>query len=409
MKILNNVSFKDKTTMGIGGQIPYFIEINLNQDFFDAIKFIKENKLYYFILGEGSNTIGIDKKKELAIIHPVNNEIIYHIDDKEFGFKFPTQIHYNDYYNINICLEMLELIQFYSHKDSKKRIRIKASSGINWDYFVFFNLMHGIPQFIALSGIPGKIGSTPIQNVGAYGEEVKNFISEVHTFYIDNKEIKQKTFNNIECKFEYRNSIFKKFINKIYIYEVIFDLVLDREIKIQYPELEKAFKDFKINDYKKEENNLLKNVNNINIDQYYLLRKCVYSLRRKKGMILENNEYKHSVGSFFTNPILTEEEFKKFQSSLISDYQNSLPFFKEGNYYKIPAAWLIEYSGINKGFKFNRNLGISPLHALAIINSGATLKELKDFIKLIQKKVYKKTGIFLEPEPIFIEKFIYKI
>ncbi|GIX40730.1 MAG: UDP-N-acetylenolpyruvoylglucosamine reductase [Leptospiraceae bacterium] len=402
MNLIKNVKLSQKTTIGLGAKVPYFIEIKNLEELSEALKFIKENHLFYFILGEGSNTIAIDKEIPIAILHPVNNQIIYKIDKKEFIYNLPVQIQYNNFYNIDFQCDLYEAIQFYTKKN--KKIQIIADAGINWDYFVYFNLLHGIPHFIALSGIPGKIGSTPIQNVGAYGEEVKSFIEYVYTYTFNEQKV--KVFSNKECDFKYRDSIFKKYLNQFYIYQVIFNITLNDSIQIKYPELQKIYLDYKNNsNLELWEESLLHILNlNRNIKEFYLLRKCVYTIRRKKGMILDNSEFSKSAGSFFTNPILTEEEFIKLKNHLLIE---NFPFFREGKYFKIPAAWLIEFSGIKKGFRY-KNWGISPLHALAIINYGGTLEELKEFIQFIQKNVYNKTGILLKPEPVFMEDFIYK-
>jgi len=400
MKIHYNISLAEKTTFGIGEVVPYFIEITNKEDLIQALNFIKENQLFYFILGEGSNTIGVDKKLHLAILHPNNNQVIYKIEDKEFHFRLPTSVQYQEFYQITLNEALLDVVNFYCEKN--KTIQIIADAGINWDYFVFFNILHGIGHFTAMSGIPGKVGSTPIQNVGAYGEEIKNFVKEVDTLLLENQTTIQKIFSNSECQFRYRDSIFKKYLNRFYIQKVVFEISLGKNISIKYPELERTFYKemdlLRLNDY--EESWIKSEI----IKHYYLLRKCVYSIRRKKGMILDGF-YAKSAGSFFTNPILTEEEFLKVKKSI-----DHLPYFKENEHYKIPAAWLIEYAGIKKGEKnFYNNIGISPLHALALINYGARLNDLKEFIKYIQEEVYKKTNIILSPEPIFMENFIYKI
>ncbi len=400
MKIHYNISLAEKTTFGIGEVVPYFIEINNREDLVQAINFIKENHLFYFILGEGSNTIGIDKRLSLAILHPNNNHIVYKIDNKEFHFRLLTSVRYQEFYQIPFDEGLFDVVNFYSEKN--KTIQIIADAGINWDYFVFFNILHGIGHFTAMSGIPGKIGSTPIQNVGAYGEEIKNFLKEVDALLLENQTTIQKIFSNSECQFRYRDSIFKKHLNRFYIEKVVFEISLEKNISIKYSELERTFYKemdlLRLNDYEEPW------IKSERIKHYYLLRKCVYSIRRKKGMIL-NEFYSKSAGSFFTNPILTEEEFLQVKKSI-----DHLPYYKENEHYKIPAAWLIEYAGIKKGEKNSQNnIGISPLHALALINYGAKLNDLKEFIKYIQEKVYKKTNIVISPEPIFMEDFIYKL
>lgn len=411
MKIYQDILLSNKTTMGLGGKIKYFIELHKKDDIYNIFDFLKQEHIKYFILGEGSNVIGSDDFLDIAILHPMNSSIIFRIDKEEFEFDFLTSIEYKELYDIKIHHELLYKIIY--NKNKFKNLTIIADAGINWDYFVFFCTVHGIHSLFALSGIPGKIGATPIQNVGAYGEEVKNFIESVELFFINNDyTLMENRFTNQDCKFEYRNSIFKLHLNQYFINKVIFKIQLNHEVQIKYKEVKETWENFQF-ELNQQEKNFFEQIPDEEIKNqiinYYRLRKCIFSIRRKKGMVLEkDNLYNKSAGSFFMNPIIDEKEFQKLQSQIKKkNPQITIPYYIENNNYKIPAAWLIEYSGLNKGLKNEKQtIGISPYHSLAIINYNGNVKDLKDFIKHIQQVVFLKTGIDLKPEPIFIDQFI---
>ncbi len=413
MKIYQDILLSEKTTIGLGNKVKYFIEFYNKEDIYKIFEFLKKEQLNYFILGEGSNVIGPEESLEIAILHPKNSSIIFRLDDEEFQFEFPTSIEYKEFYDINIHKELLYKI-FYN-KNKLKNITIIADAGINWDYFVFFCIVHGIQSLFALSGIPGKIGATPVQNVGAYGEEVKHFIESVEGFFINNNyRLIENRISNQDCKFEYRNSIFKTHLNQYLIHRVIFHFQLNQEISIKYKEVQETWLNSTI-ELDEKEQNFFKNIPEENIKnqilEYYRLRKCIYSIRRRKGMILDKHlPWNKSAGSFFMNPFLNELEFKNLQNQIKKkNPEINIPFYKENNLYKIPSAWLIEYVGFYKGFKNKeQTIGISPFHSLALINYDGTVKDLKQFMTQIQDTVYQKTGIYLQPEPIFIDEVINK-
>ncbi|MFN3604353.1 MAG: UDP-N-acetylmuramate dehydrogenase [Leptonema sp. (in: bacteria)] len=405
MEIKSNFSLKDRTTFRMNGTTKYWIELSKEEDIIQALEFIKQKNLKYFILGEGSNTV-INEYWEGVILHPTTNQLQIQINNTRFSYTLPTQQDYQEFYPITRDENLINAI-----KQNKKNLSIECivDSGIHWDSFVYFLLVHEIPGLEVLSGIPGKIGSTPIQNVGAYGEEIKNFLIKVETF--DLKTLKKKTFYNDECEFGYRKSFFKRHLNQYYIYKV--HLRLNKAKKeIHYKEVKEYFNKLlkdtqKLKEIQKKIQNTLQGTISKTLFHFLILRYCIYQIRRNKGMILEkNDEHSKNLGSFFINPILTEEEFLKFKEKIDSDNSElKIPFFKENKHYKISAAWLLEFSGFPKGHYENGFL-ISPKHNLCIINIDGNLKNLKEFIKKIQKTVYKKTNILLEPEPIFIDEFI---
>lgn len=406
MKIKSNFSLKEKNTFQLDGIAKYWYDIQSEKDLEEAIEFITKNELKYFILGEGSNTV-ISEYWNGIILHPDQHRLEIHIDEETFFFDLKKNFEYQEFYQIEQEKNFIQFINKLNKKDLK--IECIVDSGIQWDLFIFFCLIHQIPGLEVLSGIPGKVGATPIQNVGAYGEEVKNFIQKVEVY--DLKTMNKKIFDNKDCNFSYRNSIFKKNLNQYFINKVYFEFSLNSKQNIKYEELKKFYEEIQkkkeIIEYIKQKLENLKFFYNDSILNSMILRYSVYQIRKKKGMIIErNNEFSKNLGSFFLNVLLKEKEFKEFKEKILQENPElKIPFFKEKDLYKIPSAWLIEYSGFPKGYE-EKGFLISPFHSLCIINKNGNQKNLKDFIKKIQEKVYNKTNILLTPEPIFMENYI---
>ncbi len=329
MCIKKNISLSSFNTFGFYHNAKYFIEIK-NKDqilsFLHNKTYKGENKL---ILGEGSNILFTKDYDGVVILNSIK------------GIKVI--------------------------KEDDDNVYIKVGSGENWDNFVSFcvkNHYYGIEN---LSLIPGSVGAAPIQNIGAYGVEVKTFIESVNG--IDINDLKEKKFDNKSCLFEYRSSIFKnKFKDKFFITSVDFKLNKKENFNLSYKDL----------------NNLDKN--NITID---LLRNKIIEIRNSK---LPNPSELGNAGSFFKNPLVERNTIDKIKKEYID-----LISFEEKKKFKIPAAWLIEKCGW-KGYK-NKNIGVSDKHALVLVNygerSGEKLKRLSDDII---KDVKNKFDLELEPE-----------
>lgn len=401
MKLQTNVSLKEKSSFRLIGTAKYWAELDTVEDIIETFEWIQKKKLKFFILGEGSNTV-VANNWDGILLHPNFPHVEIKVDNQSFTYSLPTKNEYLEFLNLKQDKDLLKITNSHSP------IHCIVESGIHWDSFIYFCLIHGILGLEALSGIPGKVGAVPIQNVGAYGEEVKNFITKVEAW--DIKTLEKKAFYKEDCEFNYRNSFFKKHLNQFLIYKVHFSF-LNSAKEIQYEELKKYYNQtlsnlIELNQIKEKIQNKIFNSTD-RIFQALVLRYSVYQLRRKKGMILENNiESSKNLGSFFLNPFLEEKEFKNLLEKINKENPNlGIPFFKENQYYKIPAAWLIEFSGFYKGYKEN-GFQISPKHSLCIINLNGNQENLKKFIKKIQDTVYKKTNILLKPEPIFMENFL---
>ena len=250
---------------------------------------------------------------------------------------------------------------------------IEVSAGEDWDKFVEISIEKGFADLESLSGIPGTVGGAPIQNIGAYGHEVSETIARVKTY--DRSKGEVKTFTNTECKFSYRNSIFKEQPGRYVILTVTFQLRKGAQsLPITYAELAKQL--------------------SVNIgDQVEVTkaREAVLKLRASKGMLINLENEIYSAGSFFVNPILSKSAADKLPADAPRWPQN------DGKI-KTSAAWLMEHSGVVKGEKL-AGAQISDKHVLALTNSGdATAEDIVELAKKARKKVYEKFGIKLEAE-----------
>ena len=250
---------------------------------------------------------------------------------------------------------------------------IEVSAGEDWDKFVEISIEKGFADLESLSGIPGTVGGAPIQNIGAYGHEVSETIARVKTY--DRSKGEVKTFTNAECKFSYRNSIFKEQPGRYVILTVTFQLRKGAQsLPITYAELAKQL--------------------SVNIgDQVEVtkVREAVLKLRASKGMLINLENEIYSAGSFFVNPILSKSAADQLPADAPRWPQN------DGKV-KTSAAWLMEHSGVVKGEKL-AGAQISDKHVLALTNSGgATAEDIVELAKRARKKVYEKFGIKLEAE-----------
>lgn len=348
-KIQENILLKPFTTLKIGGLARYFVNATDEETIYKAVKWAKKENLPLFVLGGGSNLV---------------------ISDRGF---FGLVLHIN---NLGII-----------SKEVEDKIIVSVAAGEVWDNFVLQAVNNGWSGVECLSGIPGKVGATPIQNVGAYGQEVKDTIIKVKAY--DRLTEKIVEFDALECEFSYRQSLFKsKAKDRYIVINVTYGLALKDEPTIKYPELKKYLSE------------------NVSLTPSLLqTREAVINIRRKKSMVVDKNDpNSFSVGSFFVNPTIEEKTFEKLKKKLeLKNIQGNIPQFPaENDKIKLSAAWLIEKAGFLKGYKKGR-VAISSKHALALINSGGgTATEIWDLALEIQQKVAQDFDVWLEVEPVFI-------
>ena len=275
--------------------------------------------------------------------------------------------------NINKAILKIEIKGIEIIEENKNSIYISVGAGENWNDFVKWSLVKNYGGIENLSLIPGNVGTAPIQNIGAYGVELKDVFYSCRAISVDEKT--QKIFNKEQCNFTYRSSIFKeKLKNKYIISRVTFKLSKTNHI---------------INSEYKPLKDLILKSGNLN-PTIQDISKLVIEIRTNK---LPDPKNIGNCGSFFKNPIISNLKFK----NLVKNF-NTVPNYKiSENEVKIPAAWLIEECGF-KG-KIEGKTGTHKKHALVIINKGgATGEEIYNFSQKIKKSVLKKFNILLEEE-----------
>lgn len=342
MKREENVPLGPLTTIGIGGPARYFVRAESLDDIQAALAFAGERSLPIFILGGGSNLLISDD-------------------------GFPGLV-------VQIDLRGITVESEDSHA------MVKAAAGEPWDAFVQYAVERNLAGIECLSGIPGHCGATPIQNVGAYGQDVSETIARVEV--LNRSSGRTQWLTNEECSFGYRSSIFKSAERERYIVlSVTFRLVRDGCATIRYPELQK---------YADEQG--------IETSDLRGIRDAVIAIRKRKGMVLDPNDSDtRSDGSFFMNPVVTADEFEQFARRA-----PDAPNFPAGDGVKLSAAWLIEHAGFGKGFAHG-NVGLSTKHTLAVVNRGnGSANEVIELVAMIQGAVREKFGVEIHPEPNFI-------
>jgi len=350
MHIQPEFSLASLTTFRIGGPAKYYAKISSRDELFEVLAFAKKEGLSMLVLGGGSNALVSDK-----------------------GF---------DGLVIEIDLKGVDIT------DLPDGAEVKLGAGENWDDVVATVVFNGFWGIENLSGIPGKVGAFPVQNVGAYGQEASQVVKEVEVW--DLLEEKILVIPNIECGFEYRKSNFNsEWKDKFVILSVTLKLKKDPSPNLSYGDVEKYFT---------ANNNLTPSINEI--------RSAIIQIRQSKFPNL--NEF-GCAGSFFKNIILTPEQYlvleglleKNFTPEVVKRLREIKDRFKQIKSIKIPAAFLIDICGL-KG----KTLGGAKLwekQPLVIVNTGkATSADVAGLFKIVQKEVHGKTGITLLPEPEFI-------
>jgi UDP-N-acetylmuramate dehydrogenase len=225
------------------------------------------------------------------------------------------------------------------------------------------------------------VGATPIQNVGAYGQEVSETILEVRAISLSSGQA--QSFDKSECQFGYRDSFFKSQEPESWVVvSVRYQLNRGTAPQLRYAELVRHFEEEKLS-----------------APSLSQVHDAVLTLRRRKSMVLPASDANaRSCGSFFVNPIVSAELLAKIQSAS----QAVVPSYPvDAEHHKLPAAWLIEQAGLKKGARHG-NVGLSSKHALALVShAGASARELIDFGKLVRARVFERFAVTLVPEPNF--------
>jgi UDP-N-acetylmuramate dehydrogenase len=261
------------------------------------------------------------------------------------------------------------------------RVRVKVGAGMLWDAFVAETTARGCAGVECLSGIPGCVGAAPVQNIGAYGQEVAETIVAVEGF--DLSDGRPFSFSNPECGFSYRDSFFKQAgLGRYLIVAVTFELRPGGAPAVRYGDLQERCRDRQVSSLQE-------------------VRDLVLEVRRGKSMVYDRSDPNHrSAGSFFTNPVVDAETAQRLAA------ETGMPRYPaRAGQEKLSAAWLIEHSGLPKGFKPHpeARVGLSTNHVLALTNrGGASAGELLELARLVTEKVRSRFGVELVPEPVLI-------
>ncbi|MCI0336738.1 MAG: UDP-N-acetylmuramate dehydrogenase [Acidobacteria bacterium] len=349
--IKENVLLAPYTTLQIGGPARYFAEAQSEKQLLEALAFSEMSQLPVFILGGGSNVLIADE-------------------------GFPGLV-------LRVAIRGIEW------SEQGERVLVTSGAGEDWDEFVHSCVDRGLAGVECLSGIPGLVGGTPVQNVGAYGQEVSETITSVRVY--DRLTQRIDELSNADCRFSYRASIFNTVNRDRYIVlGVTFVLKPHGEPAIRYPDVKDFFADMSTKPALKE------------------VREAVRTIRERKAMLLVPGDADcRSAGSFFKNLIVTREIYEQVIETakgqgLIRSQERVPGFTTEDGKMKVPAAWLIERAGFHRGYHRGR-VGISSKHTLAIINrGGARAREVLELVEEIQDRVLITFAVHLHPEPVFV-------
>jgi UDP-N-acetylmuramate dehydrogenase len=353
MNILENVPLAPLTTLKVGGPARYFAESRTAPEVVEGIQFARARDLPLFVLGGGSNLVISDAGwPGLALKIAIPG-----IDERSGDER--------------------------SGSDHGK-ILFDVGAGEEWDRFVARAVARNCAGVECLSGIPGSVGGTPVQNVGAYGQEVAETIASVLTLDLTDGQIRELCAE--ACGFQYRTSIFNTSERgRFIILRVTYALAPGGAPRIQYPDLRRHFAGFQ------------------QVPSLTSTREAVRRIRASKAMLITHgDEDCRSAGSFFKNPVLSADQYDDLaKRATVKGLQiPSYPALDAQK--KVSAAWLVEYSGFSKGYRSDR-VGISRKHALAIVNRGeATAADILALKDHIQQRVEELWGIHLEPEPVFV-------
>jgi len=350
--IKDNHPLKSFTTLQLGGPAKYFAQPSTLQELLDCLRYAKEKKLPTWILGGGSNIVVADQGLDGLVL--------------QWDAHQKTILQTTDTF-----------------------VEIKVDGGHDWDELVQWSIAQDLAGLECLSGIPGRVGAAPIQNIGAYGQEICEVFHSVEVLALDTLQI--STWEREHCEFAYRQSAFKKMgPGKVLLLHVTLRLRTDTTPTLRYPELQRTLQQrYNSNSYTLQE-----------------VRDTVLTLRRKKSMVFDPQDpNSHSAGSFFMNPIVPEEQaeqvFQRVKHTLKDD--EKMPRYPAGEgQIKLSAAWLIDRSGLHKGYG-DGQIGLSQHHTLALVNRGeGTAQELVEFAQFVQQHVHAFSGIQLHPEPVLL-------
>ncbi|MBI5514987.1 MAG: UDP-N-acetylmuramate dehydrogenase [Deltaproteobacteria bacterium] len=340
------VSLAHFTTLRLGGPACEFLAAATEPALCDAITAADRDGTPVLVLGGGSNLVVADEGFDGRVVHVATRGVTAH-----------------------------------THAG---RVTLEASAGEPWDALVALTVTRGWAGLECLSGIPGTVGATPIQNVGAYGQEVSETITRVRC--LDRRSREVVTLDREACGFTYRSSVFKgPGRGRLVVLSVTFELRPGGSPAARYAELSRALE-------------------GEGAPSLQRVRDTVLALRKRKGMVLDPEDPDTvSAGSFFTNPVVSatvaaEVERRARALGALSEGERCPQWPAEGGRVKLAAAWLLERAGVSRGTR-QGGAGVSTKHSLALVNRGGTTRELLALAVYARDAVWRAFGVELWPEP----------
>jgi UDP-N-acetylmuramate dehydrogenase len=352
MDIREHVLLAPYTSIGLGGAARYLVECHRAEEIGEALGFAAKRGVPVLVLGGGTNVIVADAGFPGLVVRVAGGRCAF--------------------------------------RESGDQVEVTAGAGVEWDRLVADSVGRGCSGIECLSGIPGTVGGTPIQNVGAYGQEVAETLVAVSCLAREGLDI--VSFDNAACGFGYRTSRFKREDRDRYVVlDVTFRLRRNAAPALRYQELADA---------------VAERGNPASLppaDGARLVRDTVLAIRRRKAMVLDPADPDtRSVGSFFVNPVLNPEGFARLERRWEAlGGVGPIPSFPAADGIKVPAAWLVEQAGFKKGYRKD-GVGISRRHALALVNLGGTTAQLLALAQEIEAGVMTRLGVALTREPVLV-------
>jgi UDP-N-acetylmuramate dehydrogenase len=348
MLLQENVPLAPLTTFRLGGPARFFVDAKSAGEVKEAVAFARSKNLPLFVLGGGSNLLVADN-------------------------GWPGLV-------VKVAIPGIER----RPGDIEGKALFDVGAGESWDRFVSQAVVAQCAGIECLSGIPGGVGGTPVQNVGAYGQEVAETIESVQVLDLKDGQVRELCAK--ACGFTYRSSIFNTTERgRFIILRVTYALAPGGEPRIRYADLKRHF----------EGRETLPNLAQT--------REAVRHIRALKGMLIVPGDPDcQSAGSFFKNPVISSDQHEDLRkrAAAIGLTLPRYPALEKSK--KISAAWLVEHSGFARGYGFGR-VGISSKHALAIVNrGGATAAEVLALKEQIEQRLEEIWGIRLQPEPVMV-------
>jgi UDP-N-acetylmuramate dehydrogenase len=344
MLLEENKPLAPYTTFGIGGPARWFVQAHAIADVVEAAQWARERGVPVFVLGGGSNLLVSDRGFDGLVLHVA----IRGVSEQDVG---------------------------------RDTVLFRVAAGEDWNRFVQRAVDENCAGIECLAGIPGTVGGTPVQNVGAYGQEVASVIGRVCAYDLRDGGVVE--FGREQCEFAYRRSRFNTTDRGRYVVlRVDYQLRRGGAPELRYADLQRAF----AADAK---------------PSLAEVAETVRQIRQRKGMLLVAGDADcRSAGSFFKNPVVAAENAERISAAA----GREVPRFSAGSdgLVKIPAAWLIEHAGFAKGYALGA-AGVSTKHTLALVNrGGASALDVLSLADQIRNAVQDKFGIALELEPVLL-------